>query len=406
MVKPAMEVEGADAQPNVQDWDALGSLRAIAAFFIVLAHCHPPRAALQVGDWDLSWLLFAAGGVYLRLFFVLSGYLTGKVFWIGKYELTPGGVWRFWQNRWRRIAPLYYFAVLFLTVLLYTHLLQRENWGYLLQILTFTYNHALPVDFNRALWAVSTEMQFYAIAPFAVALIQKFAATPRRATLAAIAVALAVTLYRGMVMASDLQDDIVTYWYTPLPANLDAFVGGMLLNVWLQHPPRFAPRFRATLAAIGAIGLHLVTAYYIYFVEERNLPGRSADFHSPIGIFGLPLAAVLVFGWVIYSLEAGEAYRQRPAPLSFAACLQNPLRLLEALAQLSYGIYVWHMPVLRQIAFAHPVVASDKPFTLFVGKLGVTLLLSGLLATVTYRAIEQPARAIATRSIPTFPFQN
>lgn len=390
-----------DAVPvEAQRWDGLSSLRAIAAFFIVLAHCHPPREALPVGDWDLSWLLFAAGGVYLRLFFVLSGYLTGKVFWIGKYDLTPAGVWRFWQNRWRRIAPLYYFAVLFLTVLVYTHLLQRENWGYLLQILTFTYNHALPTDFNRALWAVSTEMQFYAIAPFAVALIQRFAATPRRATLAAIAVALAVTLYRGVVMVSDLQENIVAHWYTPLPANLDAFLGGMLLNVWLQHKPLFAPRFRGALAAIGAIGLHLVTAYYVYFVEERNLPGRGADFHSPIGILGLPLAAVLVFGWVIYSLEAGEAYGRRPAPLSFAACLQNPLRLLEALAQLSYGIYVWHMPVLRQIAFAHPVVASDKPFTLFVGKLGVTLALSSLLATVTYKAIEQPARSMGQTNAP------
>ncbi len=377
---------------EAQRWDGLSSLRAIAAFFIVLAHCHPPREALRWGDWDLSWLTFAAGGVYLRLFFVLSGYLTGKVFWIGKYELTPTGVWRFWQNRWRRIAPLYYFAVLFLTVLVYTHLLQRENWGYLLQIVTFTYNHALPTDFNRALWAVSTEMQFYAIAPFAVALIQKFAATPRRAVLAALGIAIVVTGYRGMVMASDLQDDIVTYWYTPLPANLDAFLGGMLLNVWLQTKPPFAPRFQAIVATVGAIGLHLVTAYYIYFVEERNLPGRGADFQSPVGLLVLPLAAVAVFGWVIYTLEAGEAYHQRPAPLSFAACLQNPLRLTEALAQLSYGIYVWHMPVLRQIAFAHPVVASDKPFTLFVGKLGVTLVLSGLLAAVTYRAIEQPAR--------------
>ncbi len=408
--------------------DVLLAIRAIACFFVVVAHCSPPRDAIVFQGYDLSWLMFAAGGMYLRTFFCLSGYLMGKLFYTGRYQLSLEGILKFWRNRVLRVFPLYYFAALFLIVFMYTGLLKIENWGYLIRIFTFTYNHALPPDFNRPLWSLSTEVQFYLLAPFIYSFVRERFTKPRQIYTAAIIVILVTSLLRLPVWITDLRSDVITYWYTPLVSNLDMFMCGFLLNPLIKHnqekqnlktPPldRFeslevsqdrdrsngiksprvlknrlqSPEWLGKAIAVGlAIAFHFYTAYHIYHNEMRNIVGAETGIKTSMSFFVLPVITALLVSFLIYRFESGASYLGHLSneKLSIHTCIRNPIRLIEIFGYLSYGIYVWHMPIIRQIT---PIVTSQIPLEVFLTKVGIVVMLCGLVASVTYYLVELPA---------------
>lgn len=90
----------------------------------------------------------------------------GKAFYTDRYQVDFSGMLNFWRNRVLRIAPLYYFALLFLCLFVYPETLKVENWSYLLRLCTFTYASHLPLAFNGAFWSLSTEVQFYLFVSF------------------------------------------------------------------------------------------------------------------------------------------------------------------------------------------------------------------------------------------------
>jgi peptidoglycan/LPS O-acetylase OafA/YrhL len=413
-------------KPQTNRLDVLLAMRAIACFFVVVAHCSPPRGAVVYQGYDFSWLFFAAGGMYLRTFFCLSGYLMGKLFYTERYQLSLDGILKFWRNRVLRVFPLYYFAVLILTVFVYTDLLKIANWGYLIRICTFTYNHALPPDFNRPLWSLSTEVQFYLLVPFIYSFIRERCIKPRQIYAAAGAVLLATSLFRLLIWVTALRSDVISYWYTPLASNLDMFMCGFLLNPLIKYyrekqnlkistlidlerqqsepdsngngsktihlKPRFKlPDWSGKFAAVSlAIAFHLYTAYHIYHNEMRNIAGAEPGIRTSTSFFILPIITVLLVAFLIYCFESGESYQGhlKNEKLSIHACIRNPVRLIEIFGYLSYGIYVWHMPIIRQIA---PIVTSQIPLELFLTKVGIVMFLSVLVATVTFYLVETPA---------------
>lgn len=375
--------------------DRFLALRAIAAFLIVAAHCLPPRETIiyRIGDlnYDLSWLLFAPGGLYLRVFFCLSGYLIGKVFYTGKYDLSVPSVLKFWRNRMLRVFPLYYFAVLILVVFVYTDLLKIENWGYLLRILTFTYNHGLPIDFDRALWAVSTEVQFYAIAPFVFGLF-RYLVRPRQILIAILGIFAFTIFYRSLVWNSDLRQDIITYWYTPLLPNLDVFLCGFLLNPLLKLTTHIRSNWLNRISPVFLLVLlHFTTVFHVYYQELRNATNQDVGVRSPITFMVMPALSVVVICFFIYQSESGGAYQNFQKinqKLSLAVCLQNPWRIVEIFGHLSYGIFVWHMPILAKV---RGIITSSLPLENFITRFGVVFFWATIIAVATYYLVELPA---------------
>ncbi|WP_019502487.1 acyltransferase family protein [Pseudanabaena sp. PCC 6802] len=416
------------AKPQTNRLDVLIAMRAIACFFVVVAHCSPPRSAVVYQGYDLSWLFFAAGGAYLRTFFCLSGYLMGKLFYTGRYQLSWDGILKFWRNRVLRVFPLYFFAVLILVVFVYTDLLKQENWGYLVRICTFTYNHALPVDFNGPLWSLSTEVQFYLLVPFIYGFVKDRYTKPRQIFMAVGAVILFVTLLRLLFWVMDLRSgaSVISYWYTPLVSNLDMFMCGFFLNPLIQYQKeqkqrkmrshlqehvqdsvqvdsngsngsqKYKLRLRlpdwwGKFAAVSlAIAFHFYSAYHIYHNEMRNIPGAEPGIRTANSFFILPIITALIAALLIYCFEAGSAYQGHldNEKFSIHACIRNPIRLIEVFGYLSYGIYVWHMPIIRRIT---PLVTSQIPLELFFIKVGTVMFLCTLVATVTFYLVELPA---------------
>jgi peptidoglycan/LPS O-acetylase OafA/YrhL len=394
--------------------DALLTLRGLACLAVVVAHCAPPRASWQWGAIDLSWLLFAPGGVAVRVFFGLSGYLMGKGFYTQRYRLDRPGISRYFQNRATRILPLYYAAVLLSAIVAYPHSLQPANWGYLARLLTFTYEHSLPMAFNAPLWSLSTEVQFYVIVPLLFWLSQRWLKTRRSVWRAMAIVTIGLAGYRVGVFeliqwfrgSTENNPDFIRYIYTWMPANLDAFWVGFWLNPLLQ--PQTAtqssaiasstldgarcssplagrgwgwPTYRAIAIAL-MVGLYLLCAAWKYQGSKWVL-------------LAAPTLTVLATGWFIAAFE-GDRYlsSSRNRPLSRSALRQNPRRVWEILGVLSFGIYVWHYPLLHLIGPAIATQASAQslsPIAAYGWRFAAVLGGSIALASLTYWAIEVPA---------------
>tara|TARA_R100000406_G_scaffold87632_1_gene72425 strand:- start:2448 stop:3215 length:768 start_codon:yes stop_codon:yes gene_type:complete len=172
----------------------LDILRALAIFFVVLAHgdkLMPPERYKYIH-------YFVFDGV--AIFFVLSGFLIGGILIkiLNKKVLTFGGMLHFWKRRWFRTLPNYF---LILSILLILNLLFTPNFTILDKLQYFIFSQNLfwehPAFFPEA-WSLSIEEWFYLLIPIIIYVfirILKF--SPKKAVLiAAIVILITVTLYR------------------------------------------------------------------------------------------------------------------------------------------------------------------------------------------------------------------
>lgn len=376
--------------------DALLILRGIACLMVVIMHCSPTRKTIIYQNHDISWLTFSHGAIAVWVFFCLSGYLMGKAFYTRRYTPDTRGVIKFWFNRAVRICPLYYFAIFICALFVYPSILQTENWGYIIRLLTFTYQphmYSRSISFNDALWSISTEMQFYLIVPFIYVLSSKVISNRKSVFVAIISIILTVALIKlGIYLSfhSQITEKLqyaFTYWYAPLLTNLDVFVCGFLINPLIHYSKKETRINWKIIAVILLIILYLFTAHHLYNQELWGLPGRGAKgFRTSTTIFILQPLTALITCIFIYAFEQKvyNLYTQN-LKLTFAAILKNPVRVLEIPGILSYGIYIWHLPIINRVGANF---TSNIPIEQFYSTFIATIILSSILATLTYYLIE------------------
>jgi peptidoglycan/LPS O-acetylase OafA/YrhL len=381
--------------------DALLALRGFACLMVVTIHCAPPRKSIIYNDIDLSWSMFSHGAIAVWILFVLSGYLMGKAFYTQRYTTDIAGVIKFWRNRALRIFPLYYFAVLILSLFVYPEVLKFSNWGYLLRVCTFTYHPYISfeaVKFNDVFWSLSTEVQFYLIVPFLYSLIQNRLNQRKKLFITSLVIVFATFIFRGLFwigFQTQITQDMgyaFKYWYTPLITNLDLFLCGFLINGFLKYHKSNFDRIKSFtikyFAVIAIALLYLFSAHHLYHQELWNLPNRSGGWRTLTTILILQPLTAIVTSFFIFAFEKNIYYDfTKHEKLSFNAILKNPFRILEIIGNLSYGIYIWHMPIIVR---TYDVFNSQIPLEAFYIRLTATLILSTVLATVTYYLVELP----------------
>ncbi len=385
--------------------DVLLALRGFACLMVVIIHCAPPRNALIYQNYDLSWLIFSHGAVAVWIFFCLSGYLMGKAFYTERYSSDVTGVINFWRNRILRILPLYYFAVLILSIFVYPDVLKFENWGYLLRVCTFTYHPYIasqPIAFNDVFWSLSTEVQFYIFVPFIYNLSKSLIFKKKQiiaATILIVLIAFLIKTLSWLSFSHQINQQMgyaFKYWYTPIFNNIDIFLCGFLVNVFIKYHKPSSSGINKILfinkkyiAIILMILLYLLTSHHLYHQELWALPNRPAGWRTITTIFIFQPLTAIITSLFIFAFESDNYHiYTKKEKLSFAAILKNPLRILEVLGNLSYGVYIWHLPILLRI---YSIFSSEIPIEAFYNRLVATLILSVILATVTYYLVELPA---------------
>ena len=341
---------------------SLDGLRGVAVAAVVVYHLWPDA--------------LPGGFIGVDVFFVLSGFLLTSLL---VREVDASGtirLGRFFVRRTRRLLPAMlllltslaiYAAVWANTVELerlrrhgLASLLYVANWLFVSDGTTYTdvVTGASPL---RHVWSLSIEEQFYVILAGAIALAAALTATRRTTRRCVIvgSVVLGGASALWMIIAS-INGSSVDRLYFGTDTRAQALLIGAALGAILRGVPVARSRRTSTAALLSVAVLVVVSATA---TENATWMYRG----------GFTLAA-LAAGVVIVAGPATPWIRQ--------ALEWRPLRLLGII---SYGVYLWHWPVLVILDEAR-LGLRGSPHRIIV--LVVTLI----VATLSYRLLERPIR--------------
>jgi peptidoglycan/LPS O-acetylase OafA/YrhL len=336
----------------------LDSVRALAALAVVLFHTNS------------SWLPF--GWAAVDLFFVLSGYLITSIL------LRHGGSQRFlctfYMRRGLRTWPIYYLLISMLCV--FSPLLKRPClWSSLPFALTYTQGlsrvwprAAEPFSLYLAhTWSLAIEEQFYLIWPALVLLVGRRRLVP-----------LALLCVVGSIYARSQG-----IWCDLCSRSDGLILGGILAAVHLDRVTSGRPqsiRRRVSTAirwsALGALIFLGVLAMRV---------GVHPDVLYP----RFPASSVLAFNLVW--LGVLDVVLEHSGQRSMRLMQWPPLARL---GQVSYGLYLFHFPVLAiSLDIARGLGFMGKVYPLKI----LSIVLSIMLARLSWRFIEVPALTLKHR---------
>ena len=310
----------------------LDALRAFAVGLVLFYHFwRPARQSVHFG------------GIGVRVFFVLSGFLITGILLQSRKRLDSGetaagiAIRRFYIRRFLRIFPLYYLA---LAIAWYGNVYGARPgmlWhvSYLSNVYFFLENASQPGHWGghvAHLWSLAVEEQFYLVWPWVILF------APRRWLPRIVLGVVALGPLFRLVVFSMTGNDLTSI--LPL-GNIDSLGLGAYLAMTV------APEF-ASLPQVRPIGPAALWAGVLLFAAHQAV--GDTDGSSLFRIVAFDLAVALAAVWVVARAAQGLG-GVAGTILEFA-----PLRYI---GTISYGIYVYHLmlpDLLPQVArrLGHP----------------------------------------------------
>ena len=363
----------------------LDGLRALACLMVFAVHFGQKiQFTAHWGPFDLGRLL-EAGNTGVALFFTLSGFLLSLPYWRAMARLQPWPpVGRFYALRLARIVPAFYLC---LAALVAANKLWLED-GWLQDVVLHAaflanFTEATTLSINPPFWTMAVEVQFYLLMPWLLVLVR--GADVRRAAIA-LAV-LAVLCHVGYAVFADWGLSPTAMTTYSLGAHLPHFLLGIAtagFSAGSWHRAQAGPASRGLLAGIWLVLLVILST------------PLSDVLRLPHGRYNWPVVPVL--------LCAVVALSARPA-IGTRLVDWRPVR---AVGAVSYGVYLFHLPVLNVMArtlTAHQIDPRAHWLVFGLGSLLVTLTAAALSHAVIERPVLQAVRrwlpAAGTRHHPT-----
>jgi peptidoglycan/LPS O-acetylase OafA/YrhL len=355
---------------------SLDGLRGLAALSIFVFHgwlytMPRPDASDRSSLGDLVVHELRLG---LVAFFVLSGFLLSRPWLAAALEgRRPPDLRRYVRARVARIAPAYYAALVGSIALLWglsgtsgVRLPPAEELP-LFFVFAQNFDASTVMKLNPPTWSLAVEVCFYAVLPVLGWLAHRMAPRRRAQALAPLALLAAGLLFNWAIAGRGLG---MTASKT-LAAMLPYFALGMLAALALHGRTLAAGRRRALVA--GGLALVLADA-----TAKAAVAGGGHDVgHLFVIIRDLPSA--VGFALVIGAVASARAGRVLGG------------RVLAGLGAISYGFYLWHVPVLLFMR-GHGLLPLD-PVLGTLAALGPALAVSA----VSWVALERPTIAWARR---------
>ena len=339
----------------------LDGVRAIAIVAVVAQH------ALGVLPVDI-----ANAGV--GLFFALSGYLITSLLVDERVQTGGVSLRAFYVRRAARLVPALVLVVVVCDVLF---LLEgdRAPLKGSITALTYTTNYVLVFvdDFVHAYgptWSLAVEEHFYLLwPPLLLWLLARPGADRMHAALrVTLGVCLGALAWRSLLAVLGAPLDLLALGsFERADAILYGCAAALALHIgWRPQPWVF------WAGVVIVVGVPLGTSTW------------TGDALSFTGAYGLPVVATGLFAAGAALVVVGLDHA---APLWVQRVLS--LRLLVRIGVLSYGIYLWHGPLMR--------LARDVGFDGRSGRFAAAGV-AVVAAATSYRFVEAPIRAWARRS--------
>ncbi|MDQ3184016.1 MAG: acyltransferase family protein [Actinomycetota bacterium] len=343
----------------------LDGLRAIAVLAVIAYHLDPG---------------LAPGGLLgVSVFFTLSGYLITDLLLGQREALGRLRLGDFWLRRARRLLPALF--LMLAVVVAWVTLLDRSllpglrgdvlaavayvsNWWNIVRDASYFARFGPPPPLDH-LWSLAVEEQFYLIWPFLLWLGLRY--VPGRFTLAGLTLAGAALSAAAMAWIYEPGVDPTRVYEGTDTRAFALLVGAALAMVWPSRKLRadlITVRGRLLLDTAGVVGL-VVIGLLIWRTSE----------YSPLlykgGILLLTVGTVLAVTALVH-----------PASWLGVAVGWAPLRWLGVR---SYGIYLWHYPI---IVLTAPSMQQKASLGLEVIQVVATIA----VAALSWRFFEEPIR--------------
>src|SRR3989338_3237555 len=342
-----------------QYYPFLDGFRALAIFLVILHHVFYffDMYSLAGNSYWIWKKLAYLGFLGVDVFFVISGFLiTGLLIEDKNSQIR---VPRFYLRRCFKIIPQYYLIILAGLVLSWTIPAEiKKNLYYFPEYLVLLQNYSGSVPLLAHTWSIAIEEHFYLIYPLLISLIFFIKKEPQQRR----------KWLTGMLLLLIISGNFLRYYFfkdVHSPNNpgvwqvthvrFDALIFGCLLKVW-ENALSFNKSPHNRLFAILFFALGFIV--FLSFLFQFNK-----------------------IGWIDYTL----VYLAAGAMLVSALKRFHPLIVLTEntflrwIGKNSYGIYLWHYPIL--LAFKNLFMSLGIPLGV-VSYVSCSIFL-GVLSTQT-----------------------
>lgn len=347
---------------------ALDGFRGVGVMAVIFAHL---PMVLESGLYNTLWQLNQAsriGYIALDIFFCISGFFITRLLLAERAKTGRISFRNFYTRRALRIFPIYYLTVV-VCVFVFSF-----NISGTASLLAYTFNVYHPVyptpNPLEHTWSLSVEEQFYFLWPFLMATVPLQSVSwvagrimPAIAILSGLVITLA-TARGDQMLAGNL------VYMLPVTRMLSLSLGAWLAVREFENRPLYGwPCLILAAAGFGVLGLD--------FTSKSAGIMTSQAFYWTIALAGYAMLSVAFTGTVVFDNgRAGNAIRW---VLSFS--------VLRGLGRISYGLYLYHLPVLYYFGLNDAAMGGGKAP---IAKVAIAAAITLLIGTVSYYAIERP----------------
>lgn len=380
------------SRPTARHIPELDGYRGIGVLVVVLFHFD-----LLKGGW-----------LGVDLFFVLSGFLITRIIVHERANTGTINLRNFWRRRARRLLPA---LVVFLagvalylwwypekvalptdvTSQMWATVFYVANWQTILSGSNYWAQYAVESPL-RHMWSLSIEEQFYVVFPLAMTAL--FSITRRRLRVAWVLLAAAVVSWTTGVLIL-----AATGNFERVYLGTDTRIGAVLLGAGVGYLS-CVPSIRDRL--VSAARLLVIPAFALMIAAFALIDGSTS--WSPLRWLLMPgfeIAVVILLTAALANKEAATIATDRDpthragVASSVGAAIQSMVasRPLVWLGGISYGLYLWHIPVKLTVERA---MRSSPRAVVVVTAILISLAISAL----SLRFIERPIRTHGLKIAP------